>query len=197
MLLAGLPFENFAPIGGGGDPGGGGGGCRGADTDSDGRVDRCDNCPSVANPSQADSNRDGLGDACEAAIPWTTPEATPATWSVSESDGQWSFAGPVLGSFANACYATRALGGVPVAVIDAATFTVNIVIQGPAPSSCRSVQERVQGIAGELGSLADGSWTLRFERQEESVAFSVPEPAALGLQLVALACLAGLARRRR
>ncbi len=35
------------------------------DSDGDGVRDRVDNCPSVANPDQADGDRDGTGDACE------------------------------------------------------------------------------------------------------------------------------------
>lgn len=36
-----------------------------ADTDADGISDIADNCPTVANPSQGDVDRDGLGDACD------------------------------------------------------------------------------------------------------------------------------------
>jgi sugar lactone lactonase YvrE len=36
-----------------------------ADQDHDGRGDACDNCPSVANADQADRNNDGAGDACQ------------------------------------------------------------------------------------------------------------------------------------
>ena len=36
----------------------------GGDSDGDGIPDICDNCPSVANPDQADSMGDGIGDAC-------------------------------------------------------------------------------------------------------------------------------------
>jgi hypothetical protein len=36
-----------------------------ADADSDGRGDACDNCPATVNPSQADSDGDGDGDACD------------------------------------------------------------------------------------------------------------------------------------
>ena len=35
------------------------------DGDSDGEPDESDNCPGVFNPDQADSNADGMGDACE------------------------------------------------------------------------------------------------------------------------------------
>ncbi|HKQ50458.1 MAG TPA: LamG-like jellyroll fold domain-containing protein [Phycisphaerae bacterium] len=35
------------------------------DFDADGVPDECDNCPSIANPSQADCDMNGIGDACE------------------------------------------------------------------------------------------------------------------------------------
>lgn len=34
------------------------------DRDGDGVIDRCDNCPDISNPQQADSDGDGIGDAC-------------------------------------------------------------------------------------------------------------------------------------
>ena len=37
----------------------------GPDSDGDGYPDSVDNCPAVGNPSQADCDEDGLGDACE------------------------------------------------------------------------------------------------------------------------------------
>ncbi len=37
----------------------------GSDSDADGRPNVCDNCPTAANLDQADSNGDGIGDACE------------------------------------------------------------------------------------------------------------------------------------
>jgi hypothetical protein len=37
------------------------------DTDGDGRPDATDNCPAIANPTQADCNNNGVGDACEIA----------------------------------------------------------------------------------------------------------------------------------
>jgi hypothetical protein len=42
--------------------------CGGDDTDGDGVVDVCDNCPAVPNDDQADGNNDGAGDACQPTI---------------------------------------------------------------------------------------------------------------------------------
>lgn len=41
--------------------------CKG-DTDDDGMSDRFDNCPSVSNAAQVDTDGDGLGDACDCAL---------------------------------------------------------------------------------------------------------------------------------
>ncbi len=46
-----------------------------ADADLDGVPDVSDNCPNVSNPSQTDSDMDGLGDACD---PPDTPDMGPA-----------------------------------------------------------------------------------------------------------------------
>ncbi|MEZ5506847.1 MAG: thrombospondin type 3 repeat-containing protein [Gammaproteobacteria bacterium] len=42
--------------------------CNGSDADGDGVNDDTDNCPSVYNPDQADSNGNGVGDACDAGL---------------------------------------------------------------------------------------------------------------------------------
>lgn len=41
-------------------------GCADIDADGDGFVDQADNCPAVANPTQADLDNDGIGDLCDA-----------------------------------------------------------------------------------------------------------------------------------
>lgn len=41
----------------------------GIDTDNDQHLDLFDNCPTVANPDQADKDADGIGNACDEALP--------------------------------------------------------------------------------------------------------------------------------
>jgi len=47
------------------------------DTDGDGVPDTADNCPTVANASQADADSDGVGDACDNCVNVANPRVTP------------------------------------------------------------------------------------------------------------------------
>jgi formylglycine-generating enzyme required for sulfatase activity len=59
-----------------------------ADTDADGVPDYRDNCVNIANPSQADCDNDGIGDACELA--GTSPYPGAVQWTVaSGGNGHW------------------------------------------------------------------------------------------------------------
>ena len=49
----------------------------GTDSDNDGILDQCDNCPDTYNPDQKDSNNNGTGDACEES---TDPGTDPGGW---------------------------------------------------------------------------------------------------------------------
>ena len=58
------------------------------DGDADGGPDYRDNCVNIANPSQADCDNDGIGDACELAS--TSPYAGAVQWTVaSGGNGHW------------------------------------------------------------------------------------------------------------
>jgi hypothetical protein len=48
-----------------------------ADLDNDGVADGLDNCPNVPNADQADSNHNGVGNACEARTVAKTPAHGP------------------------------------------------------------------------------------------------------------------------
>jgi hypothetical protein len=52
------------------------------DPDQDGVANPCDNCPGVANPSQADADGDGVGDACD-----TCPMTPNAAQTDTDGDG--------------------------------------------------------------------------------------------------------------
>jgi len=84
------------------------------DSDADGVVDTCDNCPSVANAAQADADLDGVGDLCDAnvgdpdtrgpsisplavvpqgtmaQVVWTTNEASPSELSFGLEAGVYT-----------------------------------------------------------------------------------------------------------
>jgi hypothetical protein len=67
--------------------------CVDEDQDNDGIGNGVDNCPQVANPDQADSNHNGIGDACD---PGTAPIDNPPSPVDIETDGQF---GPPSGEW--------------------------------------------------------------------------------------------------
>jgi Bacterial Ig-like domain (group 1)/Thrombospondin type 3 repeat len=67
--------------------------CVDQDEDNDGINDGVDNCPQVANPDQADSNGNGIGDSCD---PGSPPIDNPPSPVEIETDGQF---GPPSGEW--------------------------------------------------------------------------------------------------
>jgi hypothetical protein len=55
----------------------------GDDTDGDGVANPADNCPAVGNAPQADSDHDGIGNACDPALPITAGGSVPATLALA------------------------------------------------------------------------------------------------------------------
>lgn len=72
------------------------------DTDLDGIGDVCDNCPTVSNPNQADANGDGIGDACPPALMGATIEAHGSDVYIKDASR-----GVILQSTNGFCYRIR------------------------------------------------------------------------------------------
>jgi hypothetical protein len=63
------------------------------DEDGDGIDDSVDNCPATPNPTQANSDRDGLGDACD--VHAGRPDRIVQFTSFDDSLGAWTPGGPI------------------------------------------------------------------------------------------------------
>jgi hypothetical protein len=74
----------------------------GADVDADGVGDACDNCPSLSNTNQADADLDGHGDACDCApgdpsVFALQPEVTGAAFDPNAATLRWDSQGGTAG----------------------------------------------------------------------------------------------------
>ena len=82
-----------------------------ADTDADGVPDFRDNCVNIANPSQADCDNDGIGDACELAATFS-PYPGAVQWTVaSGGNGHWYLIPSNLSTWEQSALTSTSIGG--------------------------------------------------------------------------------------
>ena len=72
------------------------------DADQDGVPDFRDNCPTISNPTQTDSDSDGAGDACDFALPTLIPVPTATPTPLTPTEICRTFAGDLQASPAGA-----------------------------------------------------------------------------------------------
>jgi hypothetical protein len=143
--------QTFSPISDGN--GGGNGGGNGDDSDGDGVPDATDNCPDVANPTQADADGDGIGDACETPTNGDSdgdgvPDATdncPDVANPTQADADGDGVGDACEDNGNGPTNPCAAGSVLVTTLEASSelpvlgtntvgpVTICIVIEGETP----------------------------------------------------------------
>lgn len=125
------------------------------DSDGDGIPDSSDNCPTVANPDQADSDNDGTGDACE------TASANPVINAVSPATVRRGTSGVALTLTGQNFEAgmTAAItpfpGGVSVqslTVNSATSATLTVNVASTARTGWRGI--KLTKTTGETGSLS-------------------------------------------
>jgi hypothetical protein len=129
-----------------------------ADSDGDGAPDCADNCPGLANPSQADCDLDGLGDACDA-----TPGQ--AVW-------YRDFDGDGFGNGADSTVACAAPAGYVGTAGDC--NDLNAAIHPGAADACDGLDNNCSGVADE----GCAGLTLTWYRDADGDGFGDPAHTA-------------------
>ncbi len=114
------------------------------DGDGDGILDSDDNCPELANPEQADADKDGLGDACE------------VSEGSSGGEGSGSGAGEETGATTGEAGTGTGVGGSGTGGGDSDTPTSGGTGGGPATTGGAGTETSTSGTDGAGGVGDDG-----------------------------------------
>jgi hypothetical protein len=150
------------------------------DDDGDGILNLVDNCPSVANPTQADTDHNGVGDACDRRVAgsgYNAPEtaAYRATFSVDASglsfpvgSVKYSYARTRM-TFVSSSVTKLTIAGSTATVEGAGVvngvggYTYTATVTDGAPDSFAIVIRRADGVgyySASLRALAGGAFTI-------------------------------------
>jgi predicted outer membrane repeat protein len=121
-----------------------------ADQDNDGILNPNDNCPDVANPSQADTDTDGDGDACDNCVSVANPGQHDCdSDGIGDACENYSFASATFAPFNATNPVTTNLSGVPEATGPVTfSFVVNADIDLPSETFAVRLNGTTVGTAG-------------------------------------------------
>jgi hypothetical protein len=133
------------------------------DSDGDGVPDYRDNCPMVSNPDQADTDQNGVGDACQVQPPDTTITSGPADPSNS-SAASFTFNATVTGS----TFECR---------LDSGTFVACVSPQSYAALADGSHTFQVRAITAGIADPTPASRTWRVDTAAPETTITAQPPA--------------------
>jgi hypothetical protein len=147
------------------------------DSDGDGVTNVLDNCPLAANPTQADSNEDGVGDDC-------LPPTTTAVASPPPNAAGWN-SGDVTVSLNAVDHSNAGVRAIRYVVTDAGGVQPEVVVPGASAAVVLAAEGtlglRFYAIDGIGNAGQPGDLTLRIDKTAPAItASTVPPPNVSG-----------------